>query len=30
VLSDAELEEQLKNLPLLIAKIEEKNWIKLE
>jgi hypothetical protein len=27
-LSDAELEENLENLPLLIAKVEEKDWFK--
>jgi len=28
VLSDAELEESLENLPLLAAKVDEKDWIK--
>ena len=29
VLSDAELEENMDSLPLFIAKVEEKNWIKI-
>jgi hypothetical protein len=28
VLSDAELEESLENLPLLIAQVEQRHWIK--